>query len=87
MLLPRFSLRSILRIVTLCSVIFLINGFALRGEPWAIGVSVAIGSVVVVALFHAAFYSIALGLSRVLGTEQLPARTSRGGVERGVSDG
>ena len=86
MLLPRFSLRNILWIVTLCAAIFFINGFAYRGELWAIGVSVAIGSIVVFALFHAAFYGIALGLSRVIGTEQLPARTSRGGIEHGASD-
>ena len=86
MFIPRFSLRTILWIVTICAVIFVINVSALQGKVWAIVVSVAILSVPVVAVFYALFFVGTLAMGHFLGTEELIARTSQGGIEHGTRD-
>jgi hypothetical protein len=82
MLLPRFSIRTALVIVTVVAVISLFAGQALGGRAWALGLTVAVVSVPVALLVHAAFYWVAMCFARLLGPEEIIAYTSRGGVER-----
>jgi hypothetical protein len=82
MLLPRFSIRTALVIVTVVAVISLFAGQALGGRAWALGLTVAVVSVPVALLVHAAFYCVAMWFARLLGPEDVIAYTSRGGVER-----
>jgi hypothetical protein len=58
MLLPRFSIRALLIIITASSVAFLVIGMGLRGRHWAWGASLGIISVAVTALVHAAWFSV-----------------------------
>lgn len=81
MLLPRYSLKTILAVLSGCTVIFLIAGQAYQGEAWAGGVTIAVASVPICMLVHAMFYGLVVLLSRVIGTQQVPARTSQGGIQ------
>ena len=58
MLLPSFSIRALLLMLTLGAVAFLIVGMGFRGQHWAWGASVAIFSVLVTAIVHAAWFGI-----------------------------
>lgn len=82
MLLPRFSIRTALVIVTVVAVISLFAGQALGGRAWALALTVAVVSVPLALLVHAVFYWLAMSFARLLGPEEVVAYTSRGGVER-----
>jgi hypothetical protein len=82
MLLPRFSIRTALVIVTVVAVISLFAGQALGGRAWALGLTVAVVSVPIALVVHAAFYWVAMLFAHLLGPEDVIAYTSRGGVER-----
>jgi hypothetical protein len=58
MLLPRFSIRALLAMLTVCALVFLIAGMAARGEKWAWGVTIGLASVLVTALAHAAWFGV-----------------------------
>jgi hypothetical protein len=58
MLLPSFSIRALLLMLTLGAIAFLIVGMGFRGQTWAWGASVAIFSVLVTAIVHAAWFGI-----------------------------
>jgi hypothetical protein len=58
MLLPSFSIRALLLMLTLGAVAFLIVGMAFRGQHWAWGASVALFSVLVTAIVHAAWFGV-----------------------------
>jgi hypothetical protein len=58
-LVPRFTIRTLLVMLTVCAVIFVMIGTATRGQYWAWGVTVGILSVIIVALTHAAWFGIA----------------------------
>ena len=53
MLIPRFSLGWIFSATTVLAVFFLVVALAVDGKPWAVGVSVALSSLVVIAVIHA----------------------------------
>ncbi len=82
MLLPRFSIRTALAILTGVAVVSLFAGQALGGRAWALGLTVAVASVPAALLVHAAFFTLASSFGRVVGSEDVVAHTSRGGVER-----
>src|SRR5262245_41897303 len=82
MLLPRFSIRTALAIVTGVAVVSLFAGQALGGRAWAFGLTVAVASVPLALLVHAAFFGLGSAFARLLGPEDIIAYTSRGGVER-----
>jgi hypothetical protein len=84
MLLPRYSLRTVLWGITCCAVFFLIVGQAWRGRGWAIVISVSLASLVVTLIFHAFCFGLISALSQLVGTQLLPARTSRGGLQAEV---
>ena len=81
MLLPRYSLRTTLLGITLCTVVFLIVGYAYRGHAWALVISVAIASLGVTLAFHVGFYLLAAALGHVVGARIAPARTNQGGIQ------
>lgn len=82
MLLPRFSIRTALAILTGVAVISLFAGQALGGRAWALALTVAVATVPVALLVQAAFFTLASSFGRVVGPEEVVAYTSRGGVER-----
>ena len=81
MLLPRFSLRTTLIGVSSCAVFFLVLGQAVQGSPWAIVISISVACLAVLLVFHALLYFVSATLARLVGAQQLPARTSRGGLQ------
>ena len=82
MLLPRFSLKTILAVLSACTVIFVIAGQAYQGKAWAAGVTIALASIPICLLVHAMFYGIVGLFARVVSPQQVPARTSQGGIQR-----
>ena len=58
MLLPRFSIRTLLGLLTVCACAFVIVGMAARGENWAWGVTIGLASLLVTALVHAAWFGV-----------------------------
>jgi hypothetical protein len=58
MLLPRFSIRTLLVMLTACAGVVWIIGMAYRGQNWALGASIGILSLGVVALVHAAWFGV-----------------------------
>jgi len=86
MLLPRYSLRTTLILMTVCAAFFFVVGMAYRGQAWAVVVSVAIVGALVALLSQAGFYVLLSLLSRLFGTEQTSARTSHGGVQANADE-
>lgn len=82
MLLPRFSLRITLAVLTSAAAFFLVVAEAVRGSLWALGLSVAVGSVLVALFTYAIFFAICTFFGRIVGVEQVVAKTSRGGIVR-----
>lgn len=56
MLIPQYSIRSLFIITAACGVVCLILSLAVAGHAWAISVSVAIGSLLLVLLLYAVFF-------------------------------
>lgn len=59
MIIPRFSLRWLLALITVCGGLSLILSYAFQGHAWAIGLIVGLGSLLVVVALHAVAFSIA----------------------------
>jgi hypothetical protein len=57
-LLPRFSIRVLLGVLTVCAFAFVVVGTAYRGENWAWGVTIGLVSILVTALVHAAWFGV-----------------------------
>ncbi|MEX2169232.1 MAG: hypothetical protein WD851_07970 [Pirellulales bacterium] len=62
MLLPRFTLRSVLWGVTLCAVVALVAGQAVAGQDWAVATLAAVGG----AVFFFLIYALAFILVQIL---------------------
>jgi hypothetical protein len=84
MLLPQFSLRRALWIITACACFFLVQSLAMRGHAWALGVTVASASLLVAHLFYALFFVLVTFVGQLIGTESISARTSRGSIVSGT---
>jgi hypothetical protein len=67
MLIPRFTVRWLFLLMTVCSVFFLIVASAVRGQLWAIALSVAITSAVVAFLCYGVFFGLAYVLASLFG--------------------
>lgn len=63
MLLPRFTLRTGLVLLTVGAVVSVAFREAWRGEPWAIGIAVAVGSLGLSFAVQAVAFFASLGLS------------------------
>jgi hypothetical protein len=82
MLLPRFSLRTMLLIAGAVAVASVFAGQAAGGRIWAMGLTVGLVSIALALLVQAAFFAIGSAAARWLGPQDIVARTGRGGVER-----
>ncbi|HEX6963101.1 MAG TPA: hypothetical protein VF175_14625 [Lacipirellula sp.] len=82
MLLPRFSIRTMLLVATGVAIAAIFAGQAVSGRVWALGVTVALVSVGFSLLTQAAFFAVGSWAARRLGAQDIVARTSRGGIER-----
>lgn len=58
MLIPQFTIRWMLGLMTVCAGIFTIFGLAVRGHAWAVGISVAVGALVAFSLVQAALFAV-----------------------------
>jgi hypothetical protein len=79
MLIPRYSLRWLLGLTTCCAGISLVLSHAVRGRPWAIGVTSGLWSLVIVGLFYIGAFLVAWLIAHVT-TSGCPGR------ERGAGD-
>lgn len=68
MLIPRFSIRWLLGLTTLSAGVSLVLSYALRGESWAIGILVGLGSLLTVGVLYVAAFGIAWFVWRSMGT-------------------
>ncbi|HJQ81304.1 MAG TPA: hypothetical protein VJ828_15190 [Lacipirellulaceae bacterium] len=64
-LVPRFTIRTLLAMITLAAIIFVMIGTATRGQYWAWGVTIGLVSVIVTALAHAAWFGIVWMFMRI----------------------
>jgi len=62
MLIPRFTLRKLLLLVTISSIFFLIVRLALGGSAWAAAVALAVASVLLAFLTYGALFVLAYAL-------------------------
>lgn len=67
-LLPRYSIRRMLVMTTVCAVFFLILSLAVRGHLWAAAVSIAVGSGILVVIVGAILFTVAWFVSLVVQT-------------------
>jgi len=86
MLIPRFSLRTTWLIVTVSAVFFVIVGYAIRENAWAIVITVAVVSLFVTLAVHAVFYTLVTAFGKIVGAKISPARTSQGGMQSSTDD-
>jgi hypothetical protein len=77
MLLPRFTIRALLVMLTICAFVFVIAGMAVRGQHWAWGITIGILSLAFTLLIHAAVFGIVWMLARLQSRNQeKPVRQS-----------
>jgi len=67
MLLPRYSIRTILYLAFAVAIVGVVGRQAVSESAWAIAVLVAVGSVAICALVYMAFYAIVAVFARVTG--------------------
>src|SRR5262249_44050520 len=70
MLLPRFSIRTLLVLLTLGAAASVVVGMAFHGHAWAWAVSIAILCLAVTAIVHAAWFALIWRLARVPATSE-----------------
>jgi hypothetical protein len=74
MLIPRFTIRGLLILTTVCAVHAFVGGLAVRGHAWATAVCLAVGSVVVAFLCYGAFFGLAYVIASVMGLFRIEMR-------------
>ena len=72
-LLPRFSIRTLFWTITISAFAFVVVGMAARGQTWAWGVSIALASLVITALVHAAWFGVVYVFAQLLTGRQREA--------------
>ncbi len=65
MLLPRFSIRTLLWLLTLAAIASVVVGMAVRGAEWAWGISLGLLSLFLTALVHAAWFGVVWILAQI----------------------
>ena len=58
MILPRYSIRTVLYLVVLVAVVALVAGQGVAGAEWAIAFTIAVGSLVIFWMMYVLFYGI-----------------------------
>jgi hypothetical protein len=77
MLLPRFTIRALLVMLTVCAFVFVIAGMAVRGQHWAWGITIGILSLAFTLLVHAAWFGAVWTLAHFqLRKQEKPAQKS-----------
>ncbi|MHB0960947.1 MAG: hypothetical protein ACYC0X_33725 [Pirellulaceae bacterium] len=76
MLIPRFTLRRLLLLMTASGVFFLIVAQAVDGHAWAIGVSLAGASLLLSFLVYGILFVLAYLLATILGWIRSPVAVS-----------
>ncbi len=66
MLIPQYSLRWLFGLTAVCAVISLITASALRGQGWAIGVTIGLVSLLVVIGVHVLLFAAVWLYSKLL---------------------
>jgi hypothetical protein len=66
MLIPRFSLRWLLAVMTLCGLLAYVVSQAVMGKAWGIAFSVAIGALLVTAIVYALVFILAWGIASIV---------------------
>src|SRR5689334_9735471 len=77
MLIPRYSIRWLLGLMTFAALVSLVLSYAVRGHAWAIGVASGLWSIVVAGLFYVAAFLAAWCLAKFATATR---RSPRGGV-------
>jgi hypothetical protein len=75
-LVPRFTIRTLLVIITLAAFVFVMIGTATRGQYWAWGVTIGLVSVIITGLAHAAWFGIVWMFMRVSHVEPVRAEST-----------
>ena len=65
MLIPRFTIRWLLLLMTVSSFFFFILSFAFRGQAWAIAVSLSVGSLLLAFLGYGMVFGLAAAIASV----------------------
>ena len=65
MLVPRFTIRALLMMLTVCAFVFVIAGMAVRGQHWAWGITIGILSLAFTMLVHAAWFTVVRMLAQM----------------------
>jgi len=89
MLVPRFSIRTLLIVLTIAAMAAVVAGTAVRGQNWAWGVTIGLASLGLTALVHAAWFGTVWLLAQLplaepetpLAVESRPTPSSRGQVD------
>ncbi|HJN11444.1 MAG TPA: hypothetical protein QF564_22370 [Pirellulaceae bacterium] len=67
MLIPRFSIRFLLLLTTICAVFFFVVTLAVQGSQWATAISIAIAGLVLTMLVQAGTFGVAWALTSFFG--------------------
>jgi len=78
MLIPRFSIRWLLGLTTFSAGVSLVLAYAVRGQPWAIGIVAGLWTVVIIAVFYASAFIMAWLLNHFLAATLLKRRADGG---------
>lgn len=70
MLLPRFTIRALLVMLTVCAFVFVLAGMAVRGQHWAWGITIGIMSLAFTLLVHAVWFSAVWSLAQMQSRKQ-----------------
>ncbi|HEX5470667.1 MAG TPA: hypothetical protein VFW73_02215 [Lacipirellulaceae bacterium] len=73
MIIPRFTIRTLLVMLTVCACLLVIVGMAFRGQHWAWGVTIGMLSLVIIALVHAAWFGLIWMFARPKSPRPKPA--------------
>jgi CBS-domain-containing membrane protein len=65
MILPSYSLRSILYLAIVVALVAVVAGQAVQGADWAVAVTVAVGSLVLTSVVLILFYGIVASFARI----------------------
>jgi len=76
MLIPRFTIRWLLLLTTVCSFFFFVLACAVRGSGWAGAISIAVAGLVVAFILYGAFFGFAFVLTSLFG--QIRSRPTGG---------
>ena len=65
MLIPRFSIRALLVVTAFCALFSLVIAGAVRGQPWAIGVTAGLTALVTLLVCHPVAFGLAAAFSNL----------------------